>query len=51
MERVYTEKDYISIDGTTGNVYGEAIKTVTPEISGYFATFMAWADEIRKLKS
>ena len=48
--KVYTDKDYISIDGSTGNVYGEAIKTVTPEISGYFATFMSWADEIRKLK-
>ena len=48
--KVYTDKDYISIDGSTGNIYGEAIKTVTPEISGYFATFMSWADEIRKLK-
>ena len=47
---VYTDKDYISIDGSTGNIYGEAIKTVTPEISGYFATFMSWADEIRKLQ-
>jgi pyruvate,orthophosphate dikinase len=48
--KVYTSDDYISIDGTTGNVYGEKIKTVTPEISGHFATFMGWADEIRKLK-
>ena len=48
--KVYTDKDYISIDGSTGNIYGEAIKTVTPEISGYFATFMSWADEIRKLQ-
>jgi pyruvate, phosphate dikinase len=48
--KVYTADDYISIDGSTGNVYGEAVKTVTPEISGHFATFMAWADEIRKLK-
>ena len=48
--KVYTDKDYISIDGSTGNIYGEAIKTVTPEISGYFATFMLWADEIRKLQ-
>ncbi|WP_139904078.1 pyruvate, phosphate dikinase [Clostridium thermarum] len=46
----YTENDYISIDGTTGNVYGEAIPTVEPEITGYFGTFMAWADEIRALK-
>lgn len=48
--RVLTENDYISIDGSTGKVYGEALKTVTPEISGHFATFMGWADEIRTLK-
>jgi pyruvate,orthophosphate dikinase len=48
--KVYTDEHFISIDGTTGNVYGEKIKTVTPEISGHFATFMGWADEIRKLK-
>ncbi|MDP4088350.1 MAG: pyruvate, phosphate dikinase [Bacillota bacterium] len=46
----YTANDYISIDGSTGNVYGEAISTVEPEITGYFGTFMAWADEIRTLK-
>ena len=48
--KVYTADDYISIDGATGNVYGEKIKTVAPEITGHFATFMAWADEIRSLK-
>ena len=48
--KTYTDNDFISLDGTTGNVYGEKIKTVTPEISGHFATFMSWADEIRKLK-
>ncbi|SFC63091.1 pyruvate, phosphate dikinase [Clostridium uliginosum] len=48
--KIYTSNDFISIDGTSGNVYGEKIKTVTPEISGHFATFMSWADEIRKLK-
>lgn len=47
---LYHEGDYISLDGSTGNVYGEAIKTVEPEISGYFGTYMAWADEIRSLK-
>ena len=46
----YNEGDYISLDGSTGNVYGTAIKTVAPEITGYFGTFMAWADETRKLK-
>ncbi|QCX32397.1 pyruvate, phosphate dikinase [Caloramator sp. E03] len=44
------EGDYISLDGSTGKVYGQKIKTVEPEITGYFGTFMAWADEIRKLK-
>ncbi|MCX7950932.1 MAG: pyruvate, phosphate dikinase [Clostridiales bacterium] len=44
------EGDYISIDGSTGKVYGQKIKTVEPEISGYFGTFMEWADSIRKLK-
>jgi pyruvate,orthophosphate dikinase len=48
--KLFTDEDYISIDGTSGNVYGEKIKTVAPEISGHFATFMGWADEIRKLK-
>ena len=48
--KTFTANDYISIDGSTGNIYGESVKTVTPEISGHFATFMAWADEIRKLK-
>lgn len=44
------EGDYISIDGSTGNVYGQKIKTVEPQITGYFETFMKWADEIRTLK-
>ncbi|MDW8799803.1 pyruvate, phosphate dikinase [Clostridium sp. A1-XYC3] len=49
-DKVYQEGDYISLDGSTGNVYGEAIKTVEPEMSGYFGKFMNWADEIRALK-
>ncbi|ADH60705.1 pyruvate, phosphate dikinase [Thermoanaerobacter mathranii subsp. mathranii str. A3] len=44
------EGDYISIDGSTGNVYIGEIKTVTPEITGDFATLMRWADKYRKLK-
>ena len=48
-DSIYREGDYISIDGSTGNVYGKAIKTTTPEITGYFGTFMEWADSIRKL--
>ena len=46
----YKEGDWMSLDGSTGNVYGEQIKTVEPEISGDFETFMNWADEVRVLK-
>ena len=48
--RTFHEGDYISLDGSTGNIYGEDIKTVAPSISGDFATFMGWADAKRKLK-
>ncbi|HKM33057.1 MAG TPA: pyruvate, phosphate dikinase, partial [Oscillospiraceae bacterium] len=44
------EGDYISLDGSTGNIYGEAIPTVEASISGDFETFMDWADEFRTLK-
>ena len=47
--KVFHEGDYISIDGTTGKVYGEQIATVEPSISGDFETFMSWADEVRTL--
>ena len=47
---VFKEGDYLSIDGSTGNVYGENVKTVEASISGDFETFMKWADETRKLK-
>ncbi|MCD8036026.1 MAG: pyruvate, phosphate dikinase [Clostridiales bacterium] len=46
----FKEGDYISIDGSTGNIYGEDIPTVEPEISGNFAKFMSWADARRDLK-
>ncbi|MDI6617430.1 MAG: pyruvate, phosphate dikinase [Clostridiales bacterium] len=48
--KTYGKNDYISLDGSTGYVYDHAIKTVRPQITGYFATFMSWVDEIRKLK-
>ena len=48
--KTYKEGDWMSLDGSTGNVYGERIKTVEPEISGDFETFMNWADEVRTLK-
>ena len=47
---IYREGDWMSLDGSTGNVYGEQVKTVEPEISGDFETFMGWADSIRRLK-
>lgn len=46
----FKEGDVISIDGSTGFIYGEAINTVEPDVSGDFATLMGWADEIRTLK-
>ena len=48
-DRIFKEGDFISLDGSTGNVYGERIRTMEPEISGDFATFMVWADEERTL--
>ncbi len=44
------EGDYISIDGSTGKIYGEAIPTVDASISGDFDRFMKWADARRKLQ-
>ena len=46
----YHEGDYISIDGSTGNIYGEAIPTAPASISGDFGRFMGWADKFRKLQ-
>ena len=45
----FHEGDYISIDGTTGNIYDGAIKTVDATIAGEFGRVMAWADQFRKL--
>lgn len=47
---IYHKGDYISLDGSTGNIYGEKIPTVPAEISGDFERFMKWADEVRVLK-
>jgi len=47
---VYKEGDWISLDGSTGNVYAGKLPTVEPELTGYFGTLMQWADEIRTLK-
>ncbi|MGN1095110.1 MAG: pyruvate, phosphate dikinase [Eubacteriales bacterium] len=48
--KTYVEGDVISIDGSTGNIYGEAIPTVDASITGEFGRIMAWADKYRKLK-
>ena len=48
--KTYVEGDYISIDGSTGNIYDGIIPTVDAEISGNFGTIMGWADEFRTLK-
>ena len=47
--KVFTEGDYISIDGTTGNIYDGQIPTVDATIAGEFGRVMEWADKYRKL--
>ena len=46
----FHEGDYISIDGSTGNIYDGVIPTVDAQIAGEFGRIMAWADKYRKLK-
>ena len=48
--KTYHEGDYISIDGSTGNIYDGKIPTVDATIAGEFGRVMAWADKYRKLK-
>ena len=48
--KTFREGDYISLDGSTGNIYGEEIKTVAATVSGDFGRIMAWADKYRKLQ-
>ncbi len=48
--KTYVEGDYISIDGSTGNIYDGIIPTVDASISGTFGRIMGWADKYRKLK-
>ena len=47
--KTYTEGDWISLDGSTGKIYGEPIPTTEASISGDFGRFMAWADAARRL--
>ena len=48
--KTFHEGDYISLDGSTGNIYGEAIPTVPASIGGYFGRIMELADKYRKLQ-
>ena len=48
--KTYHEGDYISIDGSTGNIYDGRIPTVDATIAGEFGRVMAWADKYRTLK-
>ncbi len=48
--KTFNEGDFISLDGSTGNIYGEAINTVEASISGNFGRLMGWADSYRQLK-
>ena len=48
--KTYNEGDFISLDGTTGNIYGSAVATVEASISGDFNRFMKWADKVRTLQ-
>ena len=49
-DKIFREGSEISIDGTTGNIYGEIIPTVDAKIAGEFGRVMEWADKFRKLK-
>ena len=48
--KVYHEGDWISLDGSTGNIYGDAIPTVDASISGEFGRIMSWADKYREMQ-
>ena len=48
--KTFNEGDYLSIDGTTGNIYEGEIKTVDAKIAGEFGRIMAWADKYRTMK-
>ena len=48
--KTYSEGDFISIDGSTGNIYDGVIPTVDASIAGEFGRIMAWADKYRRLQ-
>ena len=47
--RTYAEGEVITLDGTTGDVYGEALELVPPQVNEDFSALVGWADEIREL--
>ncbi|MEG2001606.1 MAG: pyruvate, phosphate dikinase [Clostridia bacterium] len=49
-KKVFHELDFISLDGSTGKVYGQAVKTIPAAVEGDFDTIMSWADEYRALQ-
>jgi len=50
-DKVYTDQDVLSLDGSTGKVYEGEIKTVEPDLTaGYFGRLMGWVDENRALR-
>ena len=48
--KTYCEGDWLSLDGSTGNIYDGQIPTVDAEIAGEFGRIMAWADKYRRLR-
>ena len=48
--RTFKEGDWISLDGSTGNIYGERLHTAEAQISGEFGRIMTWADKFRDLE-
>lgn len=48
--KTFNEGDFISLDGSTGKIYGESIKTIDASISGDFDRLMKWADKFKTLK-
>ena len=48
--KLFKEGDWLSLDGSLGEVIEGKVPTVTPELSGNFGTLMSWADEVRRLK-
>jgi pyruvate, orthophosphate dikinase len=48
--RELSEGDWLTLDGTSGEVIAGKVPTITPELSGSFQEFMGWVDEIRRLK-